>query len=492
MEDSTSGVGETFPDTRYPSSMLTLADVVQATGGRLLGHGPTDLALSGVRLDSRRVEPGDLFVALDGPKHDGHAFVAEAFAQGARAALVTRVPPECPWAEDPTLDGPPLVLVDDTTTALHRTAAARRAAQPARVVAIAGSVAAGTARELVAAVLGGLGPLVESDGALDPSYGVPLALLGLDARHRYAIVELTGRGGEAEAGPIRGLAEIARPDVGVVMNVDPSGGGGDAVGEPGPRPDAEARALELLAALPAGGTAVLNADDERVRAMAARTAAQTIFFGLGPNAEVFAIDVAGRGLGGTEFVLQFDGHSVRVVLPLIGHRSVHAALAAAAVGLTEGMAISAVAEGLVRASSSLRVVVARGVNGARIVDDTYDADVESTMAALNLLSELEGRKVAVLGDLLGLGRHEEAAHIKVGSRAARIADLLVTVGPRAATAAGEARRVGLDPSAVVETADHEAAVGELKRRLRPGDTVLVTGSRGMEMERVIAEIRVEG
>jgi UDP-N-acetylmuramoyl-tripeptide--D-alanyl-D-alanine ligase len=463
--------------------MLTLGEVLEATGGRLLGRGEPRLPLDGASLDSRRIERGELFAALAGPKHDGHRFVADAFAHGAAAALVSRVPPDCPWAADPTLDGPPLILVADVLGALHRAARAARSRHPARVVGVVGSVATGTARDLIAAVLRARGPLIQSDGALAAEHSLPLGLLRLTEEHRYAVVDLAGR----SPAEVRGLAESAQPDVGVVMNVRRR------------RLDAQTALEEIAAAqaevvrsLHPDGVAVLNADDRLVRAMAGRAAAPVRFFGLGPAAEVRAHDIAGRGLGGTEFGLYHDGGSLRVVLPLVGLLSVHAALAAATVGLAEGMDLAEVVEALAKSSSSVRIMLARAINGAQILDDTYDAGPESMLAALNLLEELDGRKVAVLGDMLGLGDTEEAAHIKVGSRAALVVDLLVTVGARAALAAAEARRAGLDETAVVAAPDREAAIFELERRLRPGDSVLVKGSREMEMEGVVQAIVVEG
>lgn len=481
--------------------MLTLRDVLEGTGGRLLGRADPDLPLRGASLDSRRVHAGDLFVALRDARHDGHAFVTEAFARGAAAALVERVPPDCPWALDPDLDGPPLILTSRVLAALQRSAQAWRARQRVRVVGVTGSMAIGTAREMVATVLGTRGELLESDPALAPAEGVPIMLLGLTPRHRYAVAELTADG----PGDVRRLAEIARPNVGVVMNVQ-----SDVPGFRGSPAEVARAQAELLESLPRDGAAILNADDRLVRAMAEGSPARPLFFGLSPYADVRASDIIGRGLVGTELVIHHGGRSAKVVLPLVGLQSVHVALAAAAVGLAEGMALSEVAEALAGASESLRIVVARGINGAQIIDDSYDATPESVLAALNLLSELGsltgdaegnarplggttgGRRVVVLGDILGLGTTEEADHVKVGSRAARVADLLVTVGPRAAFAGAEARRAGLPTEAVVEAVDHAAAVAHLQRILLPGDTVLVTGSREMRMERVVQAIRVEG
>jgi len=181
-----------------------------------------------------------------------------------------------------------------------------------------------------------------------------------------------------------------------------------------------------------------------------------------------------------------------VHLPLLGLHSIHAALAAAAVSSELGFSLDETAEALYKIEPSLRILIARGVNGSRIIDDTYNANPESVMAGLNLLSDLDGRKIAVLGDMLELGSQEQPGHRMVGSRAASVVDLLVTVGPRMRFAADEALVGGMRPDRVIECSTNAEAVDALRRLLRPGDNVLVKGSRGMEMEEIVGAIRLEG
>ena len=352
-----------------------------------------------------------------------------------------------------------------------------------RVIAVAGSMATGTACDLITAVLDGRGGVRRHEPGRGPTDDRCRKPFSPSPDHRHTVLDLA----EIDSTRIGPLVEAMQPDRVVVLNalerpLDPPSSGEDVV----------VGYAELLGALPADGLAVLNWDDQLVRGLAEGAPAPVRFFGLGPGAGVRGSDIAGRGLNGTELAVHTAEGSIRVTLPLIGLQSVHAALAATSVGLADGMELAEVGEALARTSSSVRVKLAGGINGSQILDDTYDAGPESMLAALNLLEELDGRKVAVLGQMLGLGEIEASAHARVGGRAADVVDLLVTVGPRATITAAEARRAGLAESAVVEAADHASAVAELRRRLRPGDTVLVKGSRETEMERVIRAIGVEG
>ena len=352
-----------------------------------------------------------------------------------------------------------------------------------RVITVAGSVATGTACDLITAMLDGRGGVLRHEpgrGSADHRCRKPF---GPSPDHRYVVLDLAG----INSTRMRPLVKAMPPHVVVVMNalerpLAPQWSGEDLV----------TSYAGLLGALPADGLAVLNWDDQLVRGLAESAPGPVRFFGLGLGAGVRASDIAGRGINGTELAIHTADGSVRVTLPLIGLQSVHAALAAASVGLADGMELAEVGEALARTSSSVRVKLAAGINGSQILDDTYDAGPESMLAALNLLEELDGRKVAVLGQMLGLGDIEESAHARVGGRAAEVVDLLVTVGPRAAITAAEARRAGLGESAVVEAADQASVVAELRRRLRSGDTVLVKGSRETAMEQVVCAIGVEG
>jgi UDP-N-acetylmuramoyl-tripeptide--D-alanyl-D-alanine ligase len=250
---------------------------------------------------------------------------------------------------------------------------------------------------------------------------------------------------------------------------------------------------ELVEELPADGVAVLNADDSRVAQMAGATTARVVGYGVADDADVRAENIQSSGLRGVEFDLLHAGARRHVHLPLLGAHSVHAALAAAAVAVEERFSLSEIAEALQGLSPTLRLLVVDGINGSRIVDDSYNASPESVLAALNLLRELPGRrKIAVLGDMLELGSEEEPGHRRVGNRAAAVLDLLIAFGPRSRITADEARRAGLSRQQVLEPTNHEEIVELLRARLRPGDDVLVKGSLAMGMSAVVRGIRAEG
>jgi UDP-N-acetylmuramoyl-tripeptide--D-alanyl-D-alanine ligase len=250
---------------------------------------------------------------------------------------------------------------------------------------------------------------------------------------------------------------------------------------------------ELVEELPSNGVAVLNADDPRVASMALATSARVVRYGVDPAADVRAEQIQSQGLRGVEFELISGSERRHVHLPLLGAHSVHAALAAAAVASEEGLSLGETAEALQRLSPALRLLVIDGINGSRVVDDSYNASPESVLAALNLLRELPGRrKIAVLGDMLELGSEEEPSHRRVGNRAAAVLDLLVVYGPRSKVTADEARQAGLEPDQVLESASHAEIIDHLRRRLRPGDDVLIKGSLAMGMYSVVQGIRADG
>jgi UDP-N-acetylmuramoyl-tripeptide--D-alanyl-D-alanine ligase len=467
--------------------VLTLGEVLAATGGTLRGAAPdSPLRFSSVAIDSRAVPPAALFVALQGQKHDGHAFVATALASGAAGALVEHVPPDCAWALDGAVDGPPLVVVPSTQDALAAMARYALDRFPRlEVVGITGSLGKTTTKEVVAGVLGARRSVLKTAGNLNSEIGLPLTVLnGLGEACDVAVLEMA----MYQVGDIRYLAKLARPRIGVVTTVLPV-----HLERLGTIERIQQAKQELVEELPTDGVAVLNADDSRVAGMAAATAARVVRYGVAEDADVRAEDIQSNGLRGVEFDLLHRGDRRRVHLPLLGAHSVHAALAATAVGLEEGFSLTEVAEALHDLSPTLRLLVLDGINGSRIVDDSYNASPESVLAALNLLLELPGRrKIAVLGDMLELGSEESSGHLRIGNRAAAVVDLLVAYGPRSKITAAEARSAGLRPEQVLEPATLEEIVLLLRSHLRPGDDVLVKGSLATGLSAVVRGIRATG
>jgi len=473
--------------------MLTLGTVVEALTGRsfpFLGQVITDGAI-----DSRLAIPGSLFVALPGERTDGHEHVGEAFERGALAALVDRDLPG-PW---PTLDlrtppeeaparavKPPVCLrVAGTLAGLQTVAGYWRSKLRVRVIGITGSVGKSSSKELAAEVLECRYRTLRNPGNLNNEIGLPLSMLRLTEMHERAVLEM----GFYVPGEIALLCGLARPAVGVVTNISPvhleRAGSMQAI------VDGKAELVESLPPAP-DGVAILNTDDERVLAMASRTRARVFTYGFAPEADLRASDDEGLGLEGIRFTLHHGRESFHVHVPLLGRHSVHTALRAAAVALVEGMPWEEILNGLQNTQSQLRLVAVQGPQGALLLDDTYNAAPTSVIAALNLLAELEGRRIAVLGDMLELGEFEERGHRMVGARAAQVAAELVTVGERARWIADEAARSGLSASRINAVADSAAATDLLRARIGAGDVVLIKGSRGMHMDAIIAGLEEAG
>jgi UDP-N-acetylmuramoyl-tripeptide--D-alanyl-D-alanine ligase len=468
--------------------MLNLGHILEAlTDYRTTGAEP---AITAVVIDSREATPGSLFVAFAGERQNGHNYVHDAFNRGAIAALVAeRVETdEADWCQTiDTRDGhaeapsrlPVCIQVADTLTALQDIAAWWRAQFDVTVTGITGSVGKTSTKELTNAVLSRRFNTLKSVGNQNNEIGVPLTLLKLRPEHEQAVIEM----GMYARGEIARFCELARPQVGVLTNVGPV-----HLERLGSIENIAAAKQELVEALPPDGTAILNRDDDRVMAMAAATSARIFTYGLDERADLWADDIASMGLDGIRFQMNYQGESFTLRIPLLGRHSVHTALRAAAVGLVQGMAWPEIVAGLGDSAAQLRLVAAPGPHGSTLIDDTYNSSPDSALAALNLLQDLDGRHVAVLGDMLELGEAERAAHRRVGVRAAEVATLLITVGPRARTIAKAAVAAGLPAEHVVEVDEAPDAVPVLLDVIEPGDVVLIKGSLGVGMDRIVSAL----
>jgi UDP-N-acetylmuramoyl-tripeptide--D-alanyl-D-alanine ligase len=284
-------------------------------------------------------------------------------------------------------------------------------------------------------------------------------------------------------GEIAFLCELAQPEIGVITNI------GTVHAERAGSQEAIARGkAELIQSLPPEGVAILNYDDSWVRPMAEQTDAQIFFYGLSPEADLWADQIEGLGLEGIRFRLHYRNERLHLRVPLIGRHSVHTVLRAASIGLVDGLTWQEIISGLREGHTQLRLVAVRTESGALLLDDTYNASPQSTMAALNLLDEMEGRKIAVLGDMLELGPYERQGHRMVGVRAAQVADYLITVGKRARIIAESARQAGFRQDRITEFESSDEVIDHLRDRLRVDDVVLVKGSRGMEMDSIVSTL----
>jgi UDP-N-acetylmuramoyl-tripeptide--D-alanyl-D-alanine ligase len=469
--------------------MLTIGEAIRAATGReTKGLAGSEQEITHVAIDSREATAGCLFVGLKGEQVDGSEFAGDAIARGAAAVIVSRIPAADVqvWTADQGADEirPPVaIVVPDPLWALQELAACWRKRLKVRVIGITGSVGKTVTKELAAAMLSRRYETLRSEGNLNNEIGLPLTLLAATPQTERAVLEMA----MYALGEIARLAEIAAPAVGVVTNVEPVHL--ERLGTMNRIAQAKA---ELVQALPKDGVAILNGDDPRVRSMAAMTQAKAFTYGLSPDCDLYATDMESHGLEGIRFQLHYGRETVHARAALLGAHSVHTALAATAVALNEGLAWHEIMEGLMDVSAQLRLIATTAIRDALILDDTYNASPKSTIAALNLLSEMKGRRIAVLGDMLELGGLEDEGHRKVARRALEVVDNLIAVGSRGRIIGEEVLACGMPPARVSIVASNQDAIAVLKEWLEPGDIVLVKGSRGMQMEEIVQALRAGG
>jgi UDP-N-acetylmuramoyl-tripeptide--D-alanyl-D-alanine ligase len=453
---------------------FSAAEAAAWTGAELV-RGPAQARFDGASIDTRTLRAGCLFVAIRGERHDAHAFVADALAGGAAGLLVER---GCALPEPAA--ALPVLAVEDTTRALGALAAGHRAGFAGPLVGITGSNGKTTTKEMCAAILGAAAPCLATRGNLNNQYGLPLTLLERDASHATVVLEL----GMNHRGEIARLAAIARPTIGVLTNV-----GTAHIEFLGSRDEIAREKGDLVAALPAQGVAVLNADDARVMDQARRTPARVLRYGLGPDADVRAEHITALGERGYAFDLVAEGAREAVHVAGLGEAAVSNALAAAAAALAAGRSLGEAAQGL----AGYRPVGGRMEPLALprniiVINDTYNANPQSMELALRSLASLRGtsRGFAVLGDMGELGDTADEAHRAAGRLVAELGlDFLFALGPRAELTARGALEAGMDPGRVRVGKDHEDVGSALRAVLRGNDWVLVKGSRAMRMERVV-------
>ncbi|HET9854622.1 MAG TPA: UDP-N-acetylmuramoyl-tripeptide--D-alanyl-D-alanine ligase, partial [Methylomirabilota bacterium] len=392
---------------------LSIEDVVRGTQGALVA-GDLGVPVTGVSIDSRHLGIGEAFFAIRGPNRDGHGFLRDAAARGAACLVVHNLPDDLP----PSV---PTILVDDTTRALGRLAAYHRARFTVPVAAVTGSNGKTTTKEMMAAVLGALGPVLKPEGSFNNQWGLPLTLLRLGPEHKALALEL----GANTPGEITSLAAICRPTVGAVTVVSSAHteffGSLDGVAE---------EKSALVRAIPPEGAVVLNADDPRVLAMHTQSRARVLYFGTRPGADVFAAGPAEDDGDGLRFTLAAGIAKRPVRLHFAGRHNVVNALAAAGVGLALGLTLEQIGRGLEVARPAKGRCVWRRAGALRILDDTYNANPTSVTAALATLGAATDarRRMVVLGDMLELGEISETAHRDMG---------------RAVAASGAAEFVGM-------------------------------------------------
>ncbi|MDP9320372.1 MAG: UDP-N-acetylmuramoyl-tripeptide--D-alanyl-D-alanine ligase [Chloroflexota bacterium] len=452
--------------------MFTLERLLTASGGRVVRGSPDPaLPFTGGAFDSRLIEGGECFFAFR-DQRDGHDFVADALARGARAAVVEHVVPDLP-------DGSVLIEVASAIRALRAVADAVRDEHPIPAVGITGSVGKTTTKEATAAALGARYRVLRTLASHNNEIGVPLTFLRQEPTHEVAVIEL----GFYVPGEIADLSRLVRQRVGIVTTIP------EIPVHFARTPSIEAIVngkAELVEALPADGVALLNADDPRVRAMAPRTKARVMLYGESPDADVRATNVRDGGLDGIRFTVQVAGERALAHLPLPGRHLLVSALAALGAAVALAVPLDEAVVGLGTLERPAHRMSVRRAKDITVIDDSYNSSPAAVHAALAVLRNVPGRRVAVLGDMLELGSLSIGAHEAVGVDVATGVDALVAVGELAATIAAAAERNGLRD--VHRAADGGEALVRLRQLLRPGDTVLVKGSRALALDRLADEL----
>jgi UDP-N-acetylmuramoyl-tripeptide--D-alanyl-D-alanine ligase len=455
---------------------LSMEAVLTATKGVLM-QGDAETSFTGVSTDSRSIKPGELFFALRGENFDGHRFLTEAIQRGGKGAVVQH---EIDW---PSEQGIALIRVADTLEALGDLAHYWRKQHRIPLVAVVGSNGKTTTKEMAAAILGKRCKVMKNAGNLNNLIGLPLSLLQMNSTDSVAILEM----GMNRRGEILRLTHIAEPDLGILTNIGPAHieGLGSIEGV------MEAKG-ELIKGMGARGRVVFNADDPRVAELSKGFRGASQSFGIDNPADWQAVAIRTRADGGVSFQLQGPAGRTPVSLQVIGRHQVYNALAAAATAALLGAGIDDIKEGLERFTPpAMRMELLKLGKGVKVINDAYNANPRSMEAALLALQELPGgRKIAVLGDMWELGEYAAEAHQGLGRTVhERGIDLLFLLGRFASQVAQGSRQAGMDPRKISIGKDHHAVGLMLARTVKKGDWVLVKGSRIMQMEETIKELK---
>lgn len=437
--------------------MITLKDAASWCNGKVAPEFEA-LTFTGVQFDSRTIERGELFVALTGERN-GHSYIPVALEKGAAAVLASE-------EQEPSV---PAVYVEDTLSAMQQIAGGYRESLPCQVIGITGSVGKTTTKEMVSAVLEQSFLTQKTPKNFNNHIGLPVTLLSLREDCQKAVIEM----GMNHKGEISLLTSLAQPDIAMITNV-----GTMHIEYLGSRQGILEAKLEILEGLRPGGKILFCGDNDLLAQVAEEYGAIT--YGLGEHNQVRATELSMREEG-CSFMVEAFGQRFPVELPVVGEHNVLNALGAAAVGLLCGMEWPAVCRGLAAFTNTDMRQNTYSREGLYIIEDCYNAGPESTRAALSVLAKRTGRRIAVLGGMLELGDYAPAAHYEVGVEAAKTADLLFAYGPLGEEMVRGAE--SLSYRAHFET--HEDLVAQLKKELRPGDSLLIKGSRGMHMEKVL-------
>ena len=455
-----------------------LEDVLKATAGNLIA-GTSEKTFYGISTDSRLVKKGNLFVALKGEKFDGHDFIKQALQQGAAGIMVSNAES----SKNLTDKSVAVIKVADTLIAFGDLAQEWRTRFPITVIGLTGSSGKTTTKEMIAAIIGRKKNIVKTEGNLNNLIGLPQTIFRITGQHELAILEM----GTNIRGEIKRLTQIAEPDIGLITNVGPAHLAGfgsiDVVRE---------EKGDLFLNMSPSGTIIVNIDDKAVAFCAERWTGRKVTFSMSPNADVTVNDIKINGIKGMSFNLIIGENTQKVEMKIVGLHHVNNAMAAAATACAVGVDIKTIAEGLAEFRPfSGRMEMIKLNNGSFLLDDSYNANPASVREALMTLKDLKVHHngYVFLGDMLELGAESEEMHRKIGMLIATIGiNALFLQGDFSKVTAAGAIEGGLSPENIFSLSGEDNSIHYLKENLKKGDWILVKGSRGMKMEKIVDRI----
>lgn len=439
---------------------MTLGEIASACGGRLSDAADAAQTVCDIKIDSRKVQSGDLFIAIKGERFDGNDFLDDAYQNGAVCAVCERPAGDKPY-----------ILVESTFAALKDIAAYYRSMMDVKVVAVTGSVGKTTAKEMLYAVLSQKYDVLKTQGNFNNEYGLPQTMFRIEEHHDVAVIEM----GMSGFGEISELSRIAKPDAAVIMNI-----GESHIGNLGSRDGIFQAKCEIFDYMNEDAPAVLNGDDDKLVTMKRRS---TVFFGKGKHNDVSLREITHTDMRGTRLIADCFGETLELFIPKPGAYLVYPALAAAAIGKKLGLTNAQITDGVAQfVPVGMRMDV-RETDKLTIINDVYNASRQSMRAGAQTLAFAKGRKVAIIGDILELGEYGRNIHTKTGEEMGALGiDLIICVGELAQYMAEGARRTSSGD--VQYFPAQEALLGELNKWIRTGDTVFVKASRGMHFENI--------
>jgi UDP-N-acetylmuramoyl-tripeptide--D-alanyl-D-alanine ligase len=458
---------------RYFVQLLTCGDILRATGGVLICGNPEE-QIANISTDSRKISEGDVFVPICGERFDGHDYINASLAAGAVAALTHK-----DWEPVP---GKSIIRVQDTLKALGDIAGHYRSGFNIPVVGITGSVGKTSTKDMVSGVLGQKFNVLKTAGNFNNEIGLPLTLFNLDAFHQAAVLEM----GMSSFGEISRLTAIARPDIAIITNI-----GMSHIEKLGSRQNILKAKLEILEGLHPGGLVILNGDDPLLWGVRGLLSFRTLFYGLEEGKDYRACNVVSAGESGSHFDISIGSREYKVHVPVPGLHNVYNALAAVAAGIELGLPMDKIIAGIGEFSPGKMRLNIINQAGYKIINDAYNASPHSMEAALSVLKDvaINGRTLAVLGDMLELGDFAEKAHRDVGHYAvAKGIDYVVVVGQLGSFIAAGAREAGMAEGHALSFESNQQVIEFLKSFAAQGDVILVKGSRGMKMEEIVEKL----